>query len=130
MKVYIVAMLSFLAASSSAARILYTEEQVIVYAKSIDVGTLDPSLPSERLEHWLKSGPPHVHIYSWLVADTCNLKPVSPNEDYPLCARIAFGRNGVKGFFLVQVGTTGKGIVGPPQLYGGIDFVEMKRTWL
>lgn len=124
MKAYFVATLSLLVASSCPAQLRYTEKQVIAYAKSIDVKTLDPSLPSQRLEDWLQSGPPHAHIEYWRVADTCDLKPDSPSEDYPLCARIGFSRNGEGGFFLVQVGTTNKGIVGRPQLYGGVGVWE------
>ena len=62
MKAYFVATLSLLAALSSPAQLPYTEKQVIDYAKSIDVSTLDPSLPSQRLEDWLQSGPSHAHI--------------------------------------------------------------------
>lgn len=124
MKACFLAMLSLLVASSSPAQLPYTEKQIIAYAKSIDVKTLGPSLPSQRLEDWLQSGPPHAHIGSWRVADTCDLKPDSHSADYPLCAKISFGRNGQHGRFLVQVGTNRKGIVGLPQVYGGIDVFE------
>jgi hypothetical protein len=124
MKAYFVAMLLLLVASASPAQRPYTEEQVIGYSKSIDVQMLDSPLPSQRLEDWLQSGPPHAHIGDWRVADTCDLKPDYPSEDYPLCARIGFSRNGEGGFFLVQVGTTNKGIVGRPQLYGAIGVWE------
>jgi hypothetical protein len=126
MKVCFLAMLSLLVASFSPAQLPYTEKQVIAYAKSIDVKTLDPSLLSQRLEDWLQSGPPHAHIGYWSVEDTCDLKPDSPSEDYPLCARIGLSRNGEGGFLLVQVGTTNKGIVGRPQLYGGIGVFEVE----
>lgn len=116
------AMLSLVFVSHSFAQLRYTEKQVISYAKSIDVRTLDHSLASQRLEDWLQFGPPHAHIW-WSMEDTCDLKPVS-EPDYPLCARIEFSRNGQGGFFLVQVGTTRKGIVDPPQLYGAIDVFE------
>jgi len=125
MKAFFVATLSLLVASSSAAQLPYTEEQVIAYAKSIDVNTLDPSLVSLRLEDWLRSGPPHAHIGYWSMDATCDLKPDSPSADYPLCARVGFSRNGEGGFFLVQVGTTNKGIVGRPQLYNGIGVFEV-----
>src|ERR1700689_1547078 len=108
MKACFLAMLSLLVASSCPPQPRYTEKQVIACAKSIDVKTLDPSLTSQSLEDWLQSGPPHAHI-GWSVADTCDLKPDSPSEDYPLCARIGFSRNGEGGFLLVQIGTTNKG---------------------
>jgi hypothetical protein len=131
MKACLLAILSLLVASSSNAQLPYTEKQVIAYSKSIDVKTLDPSLPSQRLADWIQSGPPHARIGYWIVADTCDLKPDSLSEDYPLCAKISFIRDGKGGFFLVQVGTNRKGIVGRPQLYGDI-FVEMvgkKEGW-
>jgi hypothetical protein len=56
MKVYFLAMLSLLVASSSPAQLPQTETQVIAYAKSIDVKTLNSSLSSQRLEDWLQSG--------------------------------------------------------------------------
>ena len=55
---------------------------------------LDPTLPSQRLEDWLMSGPPHAHIGYWMVAGSCDLK--DPGVPYPW-ARISFylmGQNG------------------------------------
>jgi hypothetical protein len=132
MKTCFLAMLSLLVASSTSVQLRYTEKQVIAYAKSIDVKTLDPSLPSQRLEDWLQSGPPHAHIGYWSMDDTCDLMPVSPKVDYPLCARIGFGRNDKGGFILVQVGTRRRGIVGRPQLYGHIGVVKVgqKEGWV
>ena len=114
------ATLSLLIALPCPAQLHYTEKQVVAYAKAIDVKTLDPALPSQRLEDWLEAGPVHAHIGSWS-ADTCDLKPVSPREDYPLCAKIRFSRNGKGGFFLVQVGNIRRGIIGRPRLYGDIE---------
>ena len=124
MKAFFVATLSLLAASTLPAQLPYTEEQVNAYAKSIDVQTLDPSLPSQRLEDWLQSGPPRAHIWGWSVADTCDLKPDGPNPDYPLCAKVTFSHEGENGQFLVQVGTSRSGIVGRPQLYYGVSVWE------
>jgi|SRR5580658_4790615 hypothetical protein len=124
MKAYFAATLSLLVASTSPAQLPYTEEQVIAYAKAIDVQMLDPSLPSQRLEDWLQSGPPHAHIWSWKVADTCDLKPDDPNADYPLCAKVTFSRDGENGQFLTQVGTSRSGIVGRPQLHYGVGVWE------
>jgi hypothetical protein len=118
MKACFLAVLSLLIASPSLAQLPYTQQQVIAYAKSIDVQRLDPSLPSQRLEDWLQSGPPHAHIYGWRVVDTCQLKPDNPSADYPLCAMVSFGRNSEAGLLMVRVGTTSKGIVDHPQLNG------------
>jgi hypothetical protein len=130
MKTYFVLMLSLIVASASRAQLPYTQEQVIAYAKSIDVQALDPSLPSQRLEDWLQFGPPRAHIGYWIVADSCDLK--DPEVPFPLCARISFyreGRNGNRygeqGYLLVQVGNSKDGIVGRPQLfYPSIDVWE------
>jgi hypothetical protein len=119
MKAYSVAMLSLLVASSCPAQLPYTEKQVIEYAKCIDVKTLDPSLPSQRLEDWLQSGPPDAHIGYWIVADTCDLKDPEvpfPNGDWPICARVSFIRDGEGGYLLIQVGNAKEGILGRPQL--------------
>jgi hypothetical protein len=116
MKACSLAMLLLLAASSARAQHAYTEKQVIAYAKSIDVKTLDPSLPSQRLEDRLQTSVPHPQTLVWLVEDTCWLKGFDPNGDDPLCAHVRIIRNGQWGEFLVQVGTFRKGIVGPPKL--------------
>ena len=121
------AMLSLLATSSSFAQVPYTQEQVIAYAKSVDVHTLDPSLPSQRLEDWLRSGPPHVEKFYWWVAGTCDLKPDEASVDYPLCAKIRFIRGGEAGEFLVRVGTTKNGVAGRPQLYYGVGTMETEN---
>lgn len=97
MKACFLEMLSLLAASSSPAQRPYTKKQVIDYAKSINVSALDLSLPSQRLEYSLQSGLTHAHI-RWEVADTCDNEPDS-DEDYPLCAKIWFNRNGKAGSF-------------------------------
>jgi hypothetical protein len=123
MKVLFLAMLPLLIPSSLPAQLPLTEEQVIEYSKSIDVNMLDPSLPSERLEDWLRSGPPHAELLRWQSADTCDNKP-DLDTDYPRCVRVAFERGGQGGFFLVHIGTLRKGIIGPPQLYWGIGVWE------
>lgn len=124
MKACFVTVLSLLVAPTSLAQPPYTEEQVIAYAKSIDVQILDPTLPSQGLEDWLQSGPPHAHILRWTVADTCDLKPDDPNVDYPLCAEVTFSRDGEYGQLLTQVGTSRLGIVGLPQLHYGVGVME------
>lgn len=115
MKACLLAMLSLVFASFSSAHLSYTREQVIAYAKSIDVQMLDPSLPSQRLEDWLQSEPVHAETVVWTMQDTCWNKP-STNEDYPLCVEVEAERKSQWGRFLLQIGTNFKGIVGPPQL--------------
>ena len=115
MKACFLAMLSLVFASFSSAHLSYTKEQVIAYAKSIDVQMLDPSLPSRRLEDWLQSEPVHAETVIWTLQDTCWIKPFT-NEDYPLCVEVEAKRKSQWGRFLLQIGTNFKGIVGPPQL--------------
>ncbi|HEV2577235.1 MAG TPA: hypothetical protein VGU25_08490 [Acidobacteriaceae bacterium] len=122
-KAHLLLMLPLLLSPLSHAQSPLTERQVIAYSKSIDVQTLDPSLPSQRLEDWLRSGPPHVTLLDWLSDDTCDLKPFGP-DDFPRCIRISFGRGGQSGYFLVQIGTLHKGIIGPPHLYSDIGVQE------
>ena len=91
----------------------------VAYVKAIDVKTLDPSLPSQSLEGWLKSGPPHTDALSWMPDETCDLMPEG-YTDYPRCVRVEFRRGGQSGYLLVLIGTLRKGIIGPPRLYEGI----------
>lgn len=129
MKACFLAMLSLLVASSTPAQSpSWTEKQVIDYAKSIDVQALDSSLPSQRLEDWLQTGPPHAHI-RWDVSDTCDNKPDS-DDDYPLCAKIWFTRNGEAGSFLIEVGTKRKGIGGLSKLYSPVIGWEDGSGWV
>jgi len=100
-----------------------SEKDAVAYVKAIDVKTLDPSLPTQSLEEWLQSGPPHTEVLRWILDETCDLKPVS-DEDYPRCVRIGFKRGGQGGYFLVLIGTLKKGIIGPPRLYEGIGVFE------
>jgi hypothetical protein len=123
MKAYLPVVASLLIASSSHAQSPVTEKQVIEYSKSIDVKTLDQSLPSQRLEDWLRSGPPKAELLQWQSDDTCDIRPFA-DGDYPRCVRITFGRGGQSGYFLVQIGTFHKGIIGSPQLYEGIGVQE------
>lgn len=123
MKACLLAILLLVVPPYSLAQLAYTQEQVIAYAKSIDVQTLDLSLPSQRLEDWLESGPPHAHIWSWSVADTCDLKDPQ-GDDYPICAKVRLGRNGENGVFLVQVGTRRLGVTGAPKLWYGVGVYE------
>lgn len=123
MKAFFLAMLPLLIASTLHAQLSLTDEQVIEYSKSIDVKLLDPSLPSERLEDWLRSGPPHAEFLRWQSDETCDNKP-DLDTDYPRCVRVAFERGGQSGYFLVHIGTLRKGIIGPPQLFQGIGVQE------
>lgn len=100
------------------------EKDAVAYVKAIDVKTLDSSLPSQRLEDWLKSGPPHTDFSRWWLDETCDQKPDYEDIDYSRCVRIDFRRGGHSGYLLILVGTLHKGIIGPPQLYEPISVWE------
>ena len=46
--------------SSLSSKQHFTEQQVISYAKALDVSKLDPMLSSQRLDQWLRFGPAHL----------------------------------------------------------------------
>jgi hypothetical protein len=94
-----------------------TEQQVVSYAKALDVAKLDPSLPSQRLDEWLRTGPAHLDTVKWEMSN-CDLKPVSadPNFVAPLCAKVRFMRGSVGGWAIITVGTFRTGIGGAPHL--------------
>jgi hypothetical protein len=94
----------------------YEETKVLAYAKAIDVAQLDPTLPSQPLDEWLRLGPAHVEKLQWRIS-SCGLKPDYPEPPggYPLCVDFVYQRSRVAGWGIVTVGTTRKGIVKPPR---------------
>jgi hypothetical protein len=133
-KTYSLVIVLFICACSSSAQRSAAEKQAaaaydkaekddVAYVKALDVKTLDTSLPSEGLEDWLKSGPPHTDFLKWMLDDTCDNRPYLDN-DYPRCVRIAFGRGDQSGYSLVLIGTLKKGIIGPPRLY---EFIGVQQ---
>jgi hypothetical protein len=100
--------------STLTANALYTEKQLVAYAKALDVSKLDPTLSSQRLDEWLRSGPVHVEITTWTMSD-CDLKPSgSPNYVAPLCVKVRFTRGNVGGRAVITIGTFQNGISGTP----------------
>jgi len=106
-----------LVSSSLMAKQHVTEQQVISYAKALDVAKLDPALPPQRLDKWLRSAPAHVDTVTWEMGD-CDLKPDFSNPNYvaPLCAKVSFRRGNCGGWALITVGTFRDGISGTPHL--------------
>jgi hypothetical protein len=92
------------------------EATVVAYAKAIDVEKLDPALPSQRLEEWLRLGPPRLENVRWR-RSSCDLKPdyPEPPDGYPLCVKFVYRRSRVSGWAIVKIGTMRKGIFGPPR---------------
>jgi len=105
-----------LAAASSSAKAPFTEQQVVTYAKAIDVAKLDPTLPSQRLDKWLQSGPSHLDTVTWEMSD-CDLKTVD-SWDYgaPLCVKVRFRRGNMGGWMIIRIGTFRGGMNHAPQL--------------
>jgi len=105
-----------LAASSLSAKARVTEQQVVTYAKAIDVAKLDPTLPSQRLDKWLQSGPAHLDTVTWEMSD-CDLKgPDDPSYVAPLCVKVRIKRGNVGGWIIITVGTFRDGITGAPHV--------------
>jgi hypothetical protein len=112
-----------IAAQQATAAYEKAEKDAVAYVKAIDVRALDSSLPSQRFEEWLQSGPPRIDHLRWMLDETCDLKP-DLDTDYPRCVRIDFRRGGQSGWILILIGTMKKGIIGPPRLYEPIDVSE------
>ena len=101
--------------SSLTANTRYTEKQVVRYAKSLDVATLDATLSSQRLDEWLRSGPAHLEKVTWEIS--CDLKdPQTPNGDPPMCVKVRIFRGNVAGWIIITVGTFRAGMRGDPHL--------------
>ena len=90
----------------------FTEQQIISYAKALDVSKLDPTLSSQRLDQWLRFGPAHLDTVTWEMSD-CDLKPTYVA---PLCAKVRFRRGNCGGWAIITVGTFRNGISGTPRL--------------
>ncbi len=113
-KAWCLALILLFAIGTSAKR-NYTDRDVIRYTKSLDVARLDSGLRSQRLDEWLRFGPPHLSSVQWRVDLNCsNVAPRNqPEEEWTLCVRFSFNRDGVTGFGMVRVGSVGAGVGGP-----------------
>jgi hypothetical protein len=98
---------------SSTADAHYTDKQVVSYVKSLDVAKLDPSLSSQRLDEWLRSGPARIEAVTWEVGG-CDVK--NPPSPAPLCVKIRLTRGNAGGWLIVKVGTFREGVKGAPHL--------------
>jgi hypothetical protein len=112
MKVYCLIVAMLLLPCSLAANVRFTEEQVVKYAKGLDVAKLDPALSPQRLDQWLQSGPAHLDTITWEMSD-CDLKGPAVA---PLCVKVRFQRGSVGGWAIVRIGTFRDGISGQPRL--------------
>ena len=97
---------------------LPTEAELIAYTKRIDVATLDPTLPSQTLEEWLRVDPARVNVVAWRAGiNSCGDKPdpPEPTDGFEVCATILFRKNGVNGHIILTLGTFQKGIAESPR---------------
>lgn len=99
----------------------YDEE--VAFAKALDVHQLDPSLPPQRLEDWLKSGSLRVNHIQWDPLQ-CNIKEgrdgATREPEGRLCASVWFQRGNARA--RINVSTLVKGNPGPPQVtYIGVQ---------
>ena len=104
-----------LARLSDLPRVITERVATITYGREIDVKTLDASLASQRLDDWLRSGPPALRTVTWAASD-CDIKPDDADHPRPLCVKFLFNRGNASGFGIVTVGTLQGGISGPPRL--------------
>jgi len=102
-----------LAAASSSAKARFTEQQVVSYAKALDVAKLDPTLSPQRLDEWLRSGPAHLEAVTWEMSD-CDLE--APPPPAPLCVKIRVMRGHAWGWIIVQIGSFRDGMSGAARL--------------
>jgi hypothetical protein len=100
---------------SAAQKQAYTDDEVLQYAKSIDVSKLDATLSSQPLETWLRTGPARLDETYWRVSRDCDLKDPVPDADgdLPLCVKVVFRRGTANGLGMLRVGTLKHGISGP-----------------
>jgi len=98
-------------------------EEEVAFAKEADVHELDPALPSERLEDWLKSSPLHLTHIEWRGLQ-CNLHEgrydsegrYSParDPDGRMCAEVWFQSGNARAN--IQIVSNGKSASGPPKV--------------
>ena len=99
----------------------YDEE--VAFGKALDVRELDPSLPSQRFEDWLRSASLHVNHIEWY-AGGCNIKEgrdgATREPEGRLCAGVRFQRRSARAH--IDVGTFVNGSLGPPEVtYIGVQ---------
>lgn len=119
------------------------QKEEINYARNLDVHQLDSTLPSMRLEDWLRSGPAGIEKVSWRSSPTCDLKDPEPlptdKNDWATCVKFVFAYRGlsdssayVEG--MITVGTVRKGITGPPRFeyfaFMDNDFFQRNASWV
>ena len=123
------AALSLLLASSSLAQLPYTQEQVIAYAKSIDVQTLDPSLPSSASKTGSSSGHPAPTCIGELPTPAIPSQ-TTPKLSIPFAQRFCFTETirGLTSTVRREIPDSDRnvslGIVGRPKLDYGVGVYE------
>lgn len=90
---------------------------LIKHVKSMNVATLDDTLPAEQFEKWLLSGPAQITRVEYLPGN-CDLKPTrqEPKGGWPLCVKVILRRGELWVHAVVTVGTIRRGIHSEPRL--------------
>lgn len=92
--------------------------KAIAYAKQLDVTRLDPTLPKQRLDRWMRENGAPGKDTRWDVSDGCSQQYTAETEaDARLCVQftIVHGNAGIRG--MIQVGTMRDGVTGEPRLW-------------
>ena len=129
-------------AQDKAPALAKADKEKLDYARNLNVHQLDLTLPSMRLEDWLRSGPAGIEKLNWRTSPTCDLKdplPLSTDpDDWATCVKFVFAYKGVSESpayveGLITVGTVRKGISGPARFkyFGFMDngFVQRNPSW-
>ena len=88
------------------------QSALMAYGKNVDVARLDPNLPSQPFEEWLRKGPARATKLEWGLSG-CQLKD---DPAQPLCVDFRFEHAGIVGSGNLRVGTRNQGVTGAPQL--------------
>lgn len=100
------------------------DKEKLDYVRNLNVHQLDLTLPSMRLEDWLRSGPAGIEKLNWQTSPTCDLKEPEPlwadKNDWATCVKFIFGYRGASKssayvYGMITVGTVRQGITGPPR---------------
>ena len=71
------------------------DDPLIAYVKSLNASQLDDSLPSQRLDDWLRDGALGVADVNWKISRDCDVKPNGEGPEEPICVKFGFTQHDV-----------------------------------
>ena len=92
----------------------------IRYGKGTLVSRIEKGMPRERFDVWLKKLAGRKAKITWEVND-CGEQtgtPVDKGRDFPMCVEADSKLGDMAIIIIINVGTFGRGIIGPPQVRG------------